>query len=245
MIGRALLLAVLVALGGACENAQQSGGAAEIPSGPDTLPPPDQVVEDGEHVMTVEGVKKAILVAEQLYFYNDTSTVVGDTIEVTFFGDEGEFVSMLTASSGIINQRSQEMTARGNVDVRSRDSRIETEVLYYEPEANRIWSDQPTVINQEGNVIRGQGVESDPGLERIQIRGGSAVLRSEPEIGPRPDADTTEEDDRDRRRREARRDDDREGAAPEGSAEEATDGEADEEPGESSQGEPEGSDEDA
>lgn len=187
---RILLLAALVALGTGCDDAPQAGGTAQIPAGPDTLPPPDQVVEDGEHVITVEGVKKAVLVAEQLYFYNDTSTVVGDTIEVSFFGEGGEFVSMLTAVSGVINQRSQEMTARGTVDVRSPDSRIETEVLHYEPAADRIWSDQPTVINQQGNVIRGQGVESDPGLERIRIRGGSAVLRSEPELGPRPDADT-------------------------------------------------------
>ncbi|MDX1660488.1 MAG: LPS export ABC transporter periplasmic protein LptC [Gemmatimonadota bacterium] len=198
---RGLLAAALVAaLAVACEEAPESSGSAQIPLGPDTLPPPDQVVEDGEHVITVEGVKKAVLIAEQLYFYNDTSTVVGDTIQVNFFGEGGEFVSMLTAVSGVINQRSQEMTARGSVDVRSDDSRIETEVLHYEPDADRIWSDQPTVINQRGNVIRGRGVESDPGLERIRIEGGSAVLRSEPDLGPEPDTTRAVEPRTDRQR---------------------------------------------
>lgn len=187
----AVALAALLSLAGACENPPESSGTAQIPGGPDTLPPPDQVVEDGEHVITIEGVKKAVLVAEQLYFYNDTHTVVGDTIQVSFFGEGGEFVSMLTATTGIINQRSQEMTAHGNVDVRSDDSRIETEVLHYEPGADRIWSDRATTINQQGNLIRGQGVESDPGLREIRIRGGSAVLRSEPDLGPTPRSDTT------------------------------------------------------
>lgn len=187
----ALLGIGLVALAAACDTPPESAGTAEIPGGPDSLPPPDQVVEDGEHVITVEGVKKAVLVAEQLYFYNDTSTVVGDTIQVSFFGDGGEFVSMLTARSGVINQRSQEMIAYGEVNVRSEDSRIETEELHYDPEENRIWSDKPTRIDQQGNVIRGRGVESDPGLEEIRITGGSAVLHSEPEVGRTPRADTT------------------------------------------------------
>lgn len=187
----AIALTALLALPGACEDPPESSGTAQIPVGPDTLPPPDQVVEDGEHVITLEGVKKATLVAEQLYFYNDTSMVVGDTIQVSFFGEGGEFVSMLTATTGIINQRSQEMTAHGNVDVRSEDSRIQTEVLHYEPAADRIWSDRPTTINQQGNLIRGQGVESDPGLKVIRIRGGSAVLRSEPDVGPTPRPDAT------------------------------------------------------
>lgn len=184
-------MVALVALSAACSEPPESAGTARIPVGPDTLPDPDQVVEDGEHVITVEGVKKAVLEAEQLYFYNGISTVVGDTIQVSFFGDAGEFVSLLTAETGVINQRSQEMVAYGTVNVRSEDARIETEELHYDPGGNRIWSDVPTTINQQGNVIRGKGVESDPALKEIRIRGGSAVLRSEPRIGPEPRADTT------------------------------------------------------
>lgn len=155
------------------------------------LPTPDQVVENGEHVITVQGVKKALLMAEQLYFYNQSGKVIGDTIQVSFFDDAGEFVSMLTAKTGEMEQTSQEMIARGDVFVRGREATIKTEELHYDPQANRIFSDQPTVINQQGNVIRGQGVESDPALREIKIRGGSAVLRSEPALGPQPAASDT------------------------------------------------------
>ncbi|CAN5891826.1 hypothetical protein BH20GEM1_BH20GEM1_04410 [soil metagenome] len=170
-------------------------GTAELPPGRPGLGAPDQVVENGEHIITTQGVKKAVLVAEQLYFYNDEGKVYGDTIQVSFFDESGEFQSMLTAREGEMSQRNDDMIARGNVVVRGSDSRIVTEELHYDPQRNLVTSDEPTEIFQQGNVIRGRGVESDPALTNIRIRGGSAVIRSEPRLGPEPrqetEADTT------------------------------------------------------
>jgi len=161
-------------------------GTAELPVGRPGLGAPDQVVENGEHIITAQGVKKAVLVAEQLYFYNDDGKVYGDTIQVSFFDASGGFQSMLTALEGEMSQRSDDMIARGNVVVRGSDSRIATEELHYDPQRNLVSSDKPTEIFQQGNVIRGSGVESDPALTNIRIRGGSAVIRSEPRLGPEP-----------------------------------------------------------
>ncbi|HEU4464515.1 MAG TPA: hypothetical protein VFS53_05675, partial [Gemmatimonadota bacterium] len=91
----ALALASCILACGGDEPTQT--GTAELPAGRPGLGTPDQVVENGEHVITVQGVKKAVLVAEQLYFYNDEGKVYGDTIQVSFFDDAGEFQSMLTA----------------------------------------------------------------------------------------------------------------------------------------------------
>lgn len=193
---RLLALAAVVALGGCDDGAPARTGTAELPAGRPGIGQPDQVVENGEHVITAQGVKKAVLVAEQLYFYNQAGKVYGDTIQVSFFNDSGEFQSMLTALEGEMSQRSEDMIARGNVVVRGSGSTIRTEELHYDPRRNLVTSDKPTEINQQGNVIRGQGVESDPALTNIRIRGGSAVLRSEPALGETPrreaeEADTT------------------------------------------------------
>jgi LPS export ABC transporter protein LptC len=102
----------------ACEREQTPAATTELPEGSPDMPVPDQVVENGEHIITIQGVKKAVMIAEQLYFYNQTNAVHGDTIQVNFFDDSGTFVSMLTASKGEMNQDTQEMTARGNVFVR-------------------------------------------------------------------------------------------------------------------------------
>ncbi|MGH7566181.1 MAG: LPS export ABC transporter periplasmic protein LptC, partial [Gemmatimonadota bacterium] len=135
-------------------------GTVELPAGRPGLGAPDQVVEDGEHVITAQGVKKAVMVAEQLYFYNAEGKVFGDTIQVSFFDESGAFQSMLTALEGEMSQRSDDMIARGNVVVRGSGSRILTEELHYDPRRNLVTSDKPTEIFQQGNVIRGSGVES-------------------------------------------------------------------------------------
>lgn len=186
MTRRAVILAVLVTLAGACERRPPPAGTAELPAARGDLPPPDQVVEDGEHVITTRGVKQAVLRAEHLYFYNETGKVIGDTIQVDFFDESGQFASMLTARTGEIDQQTQDMVATGDVFVRGEDATIRTEELYFDPRRDRIYSQTATEIVQRGNVIRGQGVESDPALKAIRIRGGSAVLRSEPELGPVP-----------------------------------------------------------
>lgn len=160
----------------------------EPPAGRPGLPTPDQVVEDGTHVITVEGVKKAEISAERLLFYNGEGKVYGDTIQVRFFDDAGTPTSTLTARSGELEQATQEMIARENVFVRGRDATIRTDELHYDPTSDQLTSEGRTEINQRGNVIRGQGVVSDTALRDIRITGGSAVLRSDPERQERPGA---------------------------------------------------------
>lgn len=195
MRARLLVLALLLVAGlAACGKEEAPARTAPLPSGPEGYPPPDQVVEDGQHVITIDGVRKAVLVAEQLYFYDDLGKVVGDTVEVTFYDPQGEYQSTLTANSGELLEATQDMVARGNVMVRSPDSSIRSEELRYDPAQNQVSTEAQTEIVQQGNVIRGRGVTADPGLKNIRIRGGSAVLRSEPQVGPPPPAqDTTQQ----------------------------------------------------
>ena len=175
------MVAVMLCLFVACgEEAQVH--TVDPPIGRPDLPTPDQVVENGEHLITDQGVRKALLTAEQLYFYNQTGKVFGDTVEVEFYDETGAFVSLLTAQTGEMDQSSHKMIARGNVFVRGTDATIKTEELHYDPQTNLIYSQVETEINQRGNVIRGRSVESDPALKEVRIEGGSAVLRSEPEF---------------------------------------------------------------
>jgi len=175
-----------------CEGERNRPGTTAPQPGPAGYPAPDQVVENGQHVITVQGVRKAVMVAERLYFYEQLGKVVGDTIEVTFYDEEGTYQSTLTARTGELQEATQDMIAKGSVMVRSEDSSIRTEELRYDPAQDLVTTDQQTEIVQRGNVIRGRGVTADPGLKNIRIRGGSAVLRTEPDVGaPPPPQDTT------------------------------------------------------
>jgi LPS export ABC transporter protein LptC len=180
------VVAVVLVLLSACGQDATPVRTVEPPTGRPGLPTPDQVVEDGTHVITVEGVKKAEIVAERLLFYNGEGKVYGDTVQVRFFDDAGAPTSTLTARTGELEQATQEMIAREDVFVRGRDATIRTEELHYDPSSDRLTSEGRTEINQGGNIIRGQGVVSDTALRDIRIAGGSAVLRSDPERQERP-----------------------------------------------------------
>lgn len=180
MRARALIL-MAGALLFACDEEATPVRTVEPPTGRPGLPTPDQVVENGTHIITVEGVKEAVINAERLLFYDAEGKVYGDTIQVQFFDETGAAVSTLTARKGELDQATQAMIAREDVFVRGRDATIRTQELLYDPTADRISSDEPTEINQRGNVIRGQGVVSDTALRDIRVTSGSAVLRSDPE----------------------------------------------------------------
>jgi LPS export ABC transporter protein LptC len=180
------LVFVVLLVAFACGEEPAPTTRAELPVGPEGYPTPDQVVENGQHVITMQGVRKAVLVAEQLYFFNQLGKVVGDTIQVTFYDEEGRYQSTLTARRGDLEQGAQNMVATGDVVVRGTESTIRTDKLRYDPVANQVVTETTTEIVQGGNVIRGRGVTADPGLKSIKITGGSAVLRSEPAIGSEP-----------------------------------------------------------
>jgi len=185
----AWVLAVVVA---ACGEEPTSASSVNLPTGREGLPAtPDQIVENGEHVITVDGVKKALIQAEQMYFLQDLGKVIGDTISVTFFDENGLRQSLLTARTGELDQETREMLAEGSVHVQGETSWIRTEELRYHPERNLVTSDTTTEIHQDGNVIRGTGIESDPALTELKIRGASAVIRNENVLSG-PAADTTD-----------------------------------------------------
>lgn len=176
----------------ACGEEPTSATTVDLPTGREGLPAtPDQVVENGEHVITVDGVKKALIQAEQMYFFQDLGKVIGDTISVTFYDDNGIRQSLLTARTGELDQETREMLAVGSVHVQGETSWIRTEELHYHPDRNLVTSDTTTEIHQDGNVIRGTGIESDPALKELRIRGASAVIRNENVLAA-PAADTTD-----------------------------------------------------
>jgi LPS export ABC transporter protein LptC len=145
---------------------------------------PDQIIEQGTHILTRDGVKKAVMTARRIYFYNAEGAVDSDSVRVTFFDANGVEESWLTADHGQVDQRTNDMTARGKVLVVSKDgSRIQGDELRYDATRDLIVSDKPVTIFERNNKIQGKGVEADPGLTNIRMSGTSAVLESKPRVG--------------------------------------------------------------
>lgn len=138
----------------------------------------NQVVIGLETFVTTEGVRKAHLVGDTAFFPEDASRVDLTGVRVTFYGSQGEVSSILTSKEGTYDWETGDMVGRGDVVVLDPDDgrRVETQVMHYDRNAERIWSDAPTrVFEADGTEIEGTAFESDPGLDEVNLESARLV----------------------------------------------------------------------
>lgn len=170
MRARLLALAAAAFLGvAACDGATEPAGQADAPE-----LPADMVVDPVEYIITVAGLREAVLVADSGYFHEDSAAV--DLVDVdleVFEPSTGRQKARVLSETGVLNMRTQAMIARGNVRVTLADGAvITTEELFYRPEQDRIWSEVATTIVQPGGTtVRGTGFTSDAEFRNYRIEG--------------------------------------------------------------------------
>lgn len=138
----------------------------------------DQVMVDVEHYMTREGVRRAHLRADTVYFLDQGGTAHLRSFTVDFFGRTGATTSVLSARDGVYRMQSGDMEATEEVVVvdEQESQQLRTERLVYEAETGRLRSDVDFVMVQGRDTIRGVGFVTDPGLDSLTISRPGAVL---------------------------------------------------------------------
>jgi LPS export ABC transporter protein LptC len=138
----------------------------------------NQVVIGLEHFVTLDGVRRAHLIADTALFIEDSTTVDLVTVHLAFYGVDGGISSVLTSDRGRYDWDTGDMTGTGHVVVLdpSTARRLETSVLHYDNRRDLIWSDSLThVFEPDGTELEGVAFESDPGLDHVNLK--SARLR--------------------------------------------------------------------
>ncbi|MFQ5868406.1 MAG: LPS export ABC transporter periplasmic protein LptC, partial [Candidatus Zixiibacteriota bacterium] len=94
----------------------------------------------------------------------------------------GEHSSVLTSRSGIIREKSKELWVSGEVVVISDEGvKLETETLRWDPNIDRIITDDFVKVTREKDILTGYGLEADQELKNIKIkREVKGVLREAP-----------------------------------------------------------------
>ena len=156
---------LLTAIGCARQRAAGPGGpAGEIP---------DQEVSDFAVTETDGGRPQWKLFARYAAMYSARNQVVARGVRVDFFDDQGERSSVLTAREGDLNQRTRNMTARGNVVLQTTEgTRLSTEELRFLNKEQRVLvpEDRLVRVERSGDVLTGYGFESDPDLKNFQFK---------------------------------------------------------------------------
>ncbi len=150
----------------------------------DTVPPvvpedlrnmeADQVMYGVETNMGVEGVREAFVQADTAFLWQDSSTVSLRQVRLTLFDENGRERAVVTALSGLLDDTSQRMVARGDVVlvVRQGNREIRSQELHYDPRQDRIWSDSATVMKEGNRIVEGTAFESDVEFRNLVVKNG-------------------------------------------------------------------------
>lgn len=182
-----LLLAAAVSVGGMGLLGSIGGchGRSTPVASNEELKIPDQEARDFTLTESAAGTKNWTLRAEYAAMFNREHRVDAKTVRIDFFDAEGNLYSTLTADRGEIDQRTNDLEARGNVRVSTKnDVAMETDSLRFMNRTGKILSDGFVRVTRQGDVLTGFGFESDATLEHFRLqREVRAEVRSAGDAG--------------------------------------------------------------
>lgn len=134
---------------------------------------PDQISTDVKITFVDSSVVKARLKANKARVFTKLQKTYLDGDMVVEFLSQytGERVSILTADSAEIDDKTKDMTARGNVIVFSDSTftKLETTTLNWDNGTRLFHSKEYVVITSPTETTRGYGFESDQNLKNYKI----------------------------------------------------------------------------
>ncbi len=141
---------------------------------------PDQESWNSTIQFSDSGLTKGILKAGHLWVFNNTNmTYLGDSIRVDFFDDLGRHTSYLTADSGVVNDRTNDLHAFGDVYAHSDSgTSLWTQKLFWNNKTQKVTSDVFVKIVSTKETIQGTGFESDRDLRNYRIFNVSGESKS-------------------------------------------------------------------
>lgn len=134
---------------------------------------PDQTGYDIEVVFMDSSLTRAILKAKKSRIYQERmETFVDENIRVEFYSKDGKNrVSLLTADSAKVDDRTKDMIAWGKVIVIADSSGtvLETNVLMWDNKNQKLYSTEFVTITSPNEKLQGYGFESDQNLSNYKI----------------------------------------------------------------------------
>ena len=154
----------------------------EKPKVSDKKSSPEQAIENFILTHTNQGEKEWELEADRAEIYKREGKTIVQKLKIKFY-DQGKITSILTARRGELHSLSGDMEVRGDVVVTSEEEGItlKTESLKWDAQRKKIVTDDFVRQEKGDTIITGQGLEADPGLEKVVIKKNVKVIYKSPE----------------------------------------------------------------
>ncbi len=152
----------------ACEREQKGRFITVNPANLPAHVVDDPVIHflDSNHTKAILRAKKARVLEDRM------QTTLDDSVLVEFFSRvSGSRISVLTADSAVVDDRTKDMTARGHVKVvaDSSGTTLATSLLMWSNAEQKLHSTEFVRIESPTEILEGYGFESDQNLKNYKI----------------------------------------------------------------------------
>jgi len=107
-------------------------------------------------------------------------TNMSQGIVVYFYNEKGQHTTTMRASRGVVNERTYDLRAEGDVVVVSDDStKLRSERLYWDNARRLIHTPEFVSVTSSREKVQGQGFESDQRLRNYKIFKVTAQIRTD------------------------------------------------------------------
>jgi LPS export ABC transporter protein LptC len=183
-------LAIVV---GACLIACGKNAPLPVASESSMADSADQVMYGIHFMLTEDGVKRADVFSDTIYFMDEGTRLELRHVKTLFFDKQGKSDATLTSDRGRVNNVNNEMRAMGNVHIVTEDRReMWTPELLYSPQRNELSGDSTFRARSPRGEWSGVGFKTDPDLNEIQIFKNSSG-RSYERLQQRPKTDSAKD----------------------------------------------------
>lgn len=125
--------------------------------------------------LTEEGVRTAELNADTVYSFEDSRRLDMLGVRVVFYREDGSEGGVLTSRTADYIVADNLFIAREDVVLvtpgPNGDRRLETQELHYDLAGDKLWTDSPFVVYEEGRVTRGTRFTTDSNFVTWEVSG--------------------------------------------------------------------------
>lgn len=125
--------------------------------------------------ITEKGIRTAELTADTVYTFEETQRMDMRGVKVVFFREDGSEGGTLTSHTADYGANDNSFIARENVvlitPTPNGERRLETEELNFDLAGDRLWTDSPFVVHEDGRVTRGTRFTTDSKFRTWDVSG--------------------------------------------------------------------------
>jgi LPS export ABC transporter protein LptC len=123
--------------------------------------------------LTSAGVRRARLLADTAFFYDDGNRIELRVVRMTAYTANGDSDAVMIGKRATYDVRQQKLDGRGDVVLTTVAGRkLTSPHLVYDQVINQVSSDTNFTFVEPGRTVSGVGFRSDPGLRNLEILSG-------------------------------------------------------------------------